>query len=211
MIRRWAPWKFLRATCSLYVFSCRLCLTCSSRCLAFQAWSSTTWRWRPIWPTWARTERARACCARICGVEWARAVAATKVARASVQRSARPIRRIRNGVRETTRARDASGRSRQMHLRARSHEPFRALESLRERAGERPTLPDVQTVLDVSNEVAAELAGIGDGVLNALRDRLGCTVNLRGNRLTLAGDDVKVAEAQAVVEELVELVEGGQE
>src|SRR4029079_5342184 len=33
----------------------------------------------------------------------------------------------------------------------------------------------------------------------------------RGNRLTLAGDDLKVAEAQAVVEELVELVEGGQE
>jgi phosphate starvation-inducible PhoH-like protein len=69
----------------------------------------------------------------------------------------------------------------------------------------------VQTVLDVSNEVAAELAGIGDGVLNALRDRLGCTVNLRGNRLTLAGDDLKVAEAQAVVEELVELVEDGQD
>jgi len=69
----------------------------------------------------------------------------------------------------------------------------------------------VQTVLDVSNEVAAELAGIGDPVLDALRDRLGCTVNLRGNRLTLAGDDLKVAEAQAVVEELVELVEGGQE
>src|SRR4051812_50103340 len=50
-----------------------------------------------------------------------------------------------------------------------------------------PTLRLVQTVLDVSNEVAAELAGIGDGVLNALRDRLGCTVNLRGNPLTLAG------------------------
>src|SRR5256885_5421000 len=69
----------------------------------------------------------------------------------------------------------------------------------------------MQAVLDVSNEVAAELAGIGDGVLNALRDRLGCTVNLRGNRLTLGGDDLKVPEAQAVVEELVELVEGGPE
>src|SRR5213083_3588928 len=69
----------------------------------------------------------------------------------------------------------------------------------------------MQAVLDVSNEVAAELAGIGDGVLDALRERLGCTVNLRGNRLTLGGDDLKVAEAQAVVEELVELVEGGQE
>jgi phosphate starvation-inducible protein PhoH and related proteins len=78
-------------------------------------------------------------------------------------------------------------------------------------AGERPTLPFVETVLDISNEVAAELAGIGDPVLTALRDRLGCTVNLRGNRLTLAGDGTKVAEAQAVVEELVGLVEGGQE
>ncbi len=39
----------------------------------------------------------------------------------------------------------------------------------------------MQTVLDVSNEVAAELAGIGDGVLNALRDRQDCRVNLRGN------------------------------
>ncbi|MBX5473695.1 MAG: PhoH family protein [Thermoleophilia bacterium] len=69
----------------------------------------------------------------------------------------------------------------------------------------------MQEVLDVSNEVAAELAGIGDGVLEALRDRLGCGVSLRGNRLTLDGEDAKVAEARAVVEELVELVEGGQE
>ncbi len=69
----------------------------------------------------------------------------------------------------------------------------------------------VQEVLDVPNEVAAELAGIGDGVLVALRDRLGCRVNLRGNRLTLEGDDLKVAEARAVVEELVDLVESGQE
>jgi phosphate starvation-inducible PhoH-like protein len=69
----------------------------------------------------------------------------------------------------------------------------------------------VQQVLDVPNEVAVELAGIGDGVLEALRDRLGCAVNLRGNRLTLDGDDTQVAEARAVVDELVELVAGGQE
>jgi len=69
----------------------------------------------------------------------------------------------------------------------------------------------VQEVLDVPNEVAAELAGIGDGVLNALRDRLGLKLNLRGNRLTIEGEDEKVAEARAVVEELVELVESGQE
>ncbi|MDX6454325.1 MAG: phosphate starvation-inducible protein PhoH, partial [Gaiellaceae bacterium] len=69
----------------------------------------------------------------------------------------------------------------------------------------------MQEVLDVPNEVAAELAGIGDGVLGALRERLGCAINLRGNRLTLEGDDTKVSEARAVVEELVDLVESGQE
>ena len=69
----------------------------------------------------------------------------------------------------------------------------------------------MQDVLEVPNEVAAELAGIGDGVLGVLRERLGCTINLRGNRLTLDGDDAKVSEARAVVEELVELVESGQE
>jgi len=69
----------------------------------------------------------------------------------------------------------------------------------------------VQEVLDVPNEVAVELAGIGDGVLGALRERLGCAINLRGNRLTLEGDDLKVGEAKAVVEELVDLVESGQE
>jgi phosphate starvation-inducible protein PhoH and related proteins len=69
----------------------------------------------------------------------------------------------------------------------------------------------VQEVLSVSNEVAAELAGISDGVLEALRDRLRCTIRLRGNRLTIEGDDAHVNEAKAVVDELVELVEGGHE
>jgi phosphate starvation-inducible PhoH-like protein len=69
----------------------------------------------------------------------------------------------------------------------------------------------VQDVLEVPNEVAAELAGIGDGVLGVLRDRLGCAINLRGNRLTLDGDDLEVSEARAVVEELVGLVESGQQ
>src|SRR6266404_323314 len=56
----------------------------------------------------------------------------------------------------------------------------------------------MQEVLDVSNAVAAELAGMGDGVLDTLRERLDCTIRLRGNQLTLEGDD-----------ELVDLVEGG--
>jgi phosphate starvation-inducible protein PhoH and related proteins len=66
-------------------------------------------------------------------------------------------------------------------------------------------------VLDVSNDVAAELASIGDGILDALRDRLKIEILLRGNRLTIAGDDARVAQGRAVVDELVELVETGQE
>jgi phosphate starvation-inducible protein PhoH and related proteins len=67
----------------------------------------------------------------------------------------------------------------------------------------------MQETLDVSNAVAAELAGVSDGVLDALRDRLQCTVRLRGNQLTLEGEEGHVANARAVVDELVELVEGG--
>jgi len=69
----------------------------------------------------------------------------------------------------------------------------------------------VEETLPVSNEVAAELAGVGDGVLDALRERLHCTIRLRGNVLTLEGDQSQVTEARAVVGELVELVEGGHE
>src|SRR5438046_8977228 len=77
-------------------------------------------------------------------------------------------------------------------------------------AHQRPYTERVQEVLDVSNDVAAELGGIGDGVLEALRDRLEITIHLRGNRVTLEGQDVNVAEARAVLDELVELVESGQ-
>ena len=67
----------------------------------------------------------------------------------------------------------------------------------------------MQETLSVSNDVAAELAGVADGVLESLRDRLGCTIRLRGNQLTLEGVDDSVAQARAVVDELVELVAGG--
>jgi phosphate starvation-inducible protein PhoH and related proteins len=67
----------------------------------------------------------------------------------------------------------------------------------------------MQDVVVVSNEVAAELAGVGDGVLDSLRERLGCSISLRGNQLTLDGDEEHVGEARAVLDELVELVEGG--
>ena len=67
----------------------------------------------------------------------------------------------------------------------------------------------MQQVLEVSNEVAAELAGVGDGVLDSLRERLHCSIALRGNKLTLDGAPEHVGEARAVLDELVELVEGG--
>jgi phosphate starvation-inducible protein PhoH and related proteins len=67
----------------------------------------------------------------------------------------------------------------------------------------------VQEVLSVSNDVAAELATVGDGVLDALRERLRITLLLRGNRLTIECYDPNVAQARAVVDELAELVEGG--
>ena len=50
---------------------------------------------------------------------------------------------------------------------------------------------------------------MGDGVLDSLRERLGCSISLRGNKLTLDGRRRACGEARAVVDELVELVEGG--
>jgi phosphate starvation-inducible protein PhoH and related proteins len=67
----------------------------------------------------------------------------------------------------------------------------------------------VQETVDISNEVAAELAGIGDGVLRHMRERLGCGITLRGNRLTIQGDDEQINQTVAVIDELVDLVEGG--
>ena len=77
------------------------------------------------------------------------------------------------------------------------------------RSGRLTKLRPLQEVLSVSNEVAAELATVDDGILEALRNRLGIALLLRGNRLTLEGDDARVGQARAVVDELVELVEGG--
>jgi len=69
----------------------------------------------------------------------------------------------------------------------------------------------MQDILELSNEVAAELAGVSDSVLEALRERLDCTIRLRGNRLTLEGGKEQVAKARTVVEEIVGLFEDGQE
>ena len=69
----------------------------------------------------------------------------------------------------------------------------------------------MQETLSVPNDVAVELAGIGDGVLESLRERLRCTIHLRGNQLTIQGDEQHVDQARTVIDEIVELVEGGHE
>ena len=63
--------------------------------------------------------------------------------------------------------------------------------------------------LTLDNTIAAELAGSEDTVLRELEDRLGCELFLRGNVLTLDGDDDDVRRAATMVDELVGLVERG--
>jgi len=65
--------------------------------------------------------------------------------------------------------------------------------------------------LTLDNTVAAELAGSEDAVLRTLRGRLDCDLHLRGNVLTLDGDSGDVQTAATVVDELVDLIEGGHE
>ncbi|MFY9264531.1 MAG: PhoH family protein [Solirubrobacterales bacterium] len=68
-----------------------------------------------------------------------------------------------------------------------------------------------RTAIELDNSVAAELAGTQDAVLKTLEDHLDCAVHLRGNVLTLEGDDIDVDTARGVVEELAELIENGHE
>jgi phosphate starvation-inducible protein PhoH and related proteins len=65
--------------------------------------------------------------------------------------------------------------------------------------------------LEVSNEVAAELAGARDAALRTLEQHLDCDVFLRGNVLTLDGDAEAVQAGATVVRELSSLVERGHE
>ena len=47
----------------------------------------------------------------------------------------------------------------------------------------------MRTQLELPNDVAAELAGPGDLVMKTLEEHLDCEVFLRGNVLTLDGDE----------------------
>jgi phosphate starvation-inducible PhoH-like protein len=65
--------------------------------------------------------------------------------------------------------------------------------------------------LELSNEVAAELAGSQDAILRALEDHLSAGIFLRGNVVTLDGEAEAVQAAATVVRELSEMVERGHE
>jgi phosphate starvation-inducible PhoH-like protein len=65
--------------------------------------------------------------------------------------------------------------------------------------------------LELSNEVAAELAGAQDAILKTLEEHLSANIFLRGNVVTLDGDAESVQLAATVVRELSELVSRGHE
>ena len=63
--------------------------------------------------------------------------------------------------------------------------------------------------LELSNDVAAELAGAQDQILKTLEEHLAADIFLRGNVVTLDGDAEDVQLAATVVRELSELVARG--
>jgi phosphate starvation-inducible PhoH-like protein len=69
----------------------------------------------------------------------------------------------------------------------------------------------VKRQVELDNAVAAELAGTQDAVLRTLEGHLACDVYLRGNVLTLDGDDGAVESGIQVVRELSDLIAQGHE
>jgi phosphate starvation-inducible protein PhoH and related proteins len=69
----------------------------------------------------------------------------------------------------------------------------------------------VRRTIELDNAVAAELAGSADAVLRSLEQQLDCDVYLRGNVLTLDGEQEAVEAAANVVRELSDLAGQGHE
>jgi phosphate starvation-inducible PhoH-like protein len=67
----------------------------------------------------------------------------------------------------------------------------------------------MRTTIELPNEVAAALAGSHDTVLHALDAQLDCNVFLRGNIVTLDGEQAAVQAGEQMVRELGVLIEGG--
>jgi phosphate starvation-inducible PhoH-like protein len=69
----------------------------------------------------------------------------------------------------------------------------------------------VRTTLELTNDVASELAGPGDVIMRTLEGHLDAELFLRGNVLTLDGEPEAVQTAETVVRELSDLVRQGHE
>jgi phosphate starvation-inducible PhoH-like protein len=67
----------------------------------------------------------------------------------------------------------------------------------------------MRSQLELSNEVARELAGSQDAVLRALEEHLDCKVFLRGNVITLDGEEQDTVAGERVVRELADLIDRG--
>ena len=67
----------------------------------------------------------------------------------------------------------------------------------------------MRTQIELSNDVAAELAGSQDAVLRALEAHLECRVFLRGNILTFEGEESETGAGERVVRELSDLIARG--
>ena len=68
-----------------------------------------------------------------------------------------------------------------------------------------------RTQLELTNDVAAELAGPGDQIMKTLESKLDADVFLRGNILTLDGGQQEVDTAESVIREISDLVRQGHE
>jgi phosphate starvation-inducible protein PhoH and related proteins len=69
----------------------------------------------------------------------------------------------------------------------------------------------VRTQVELTNDVATELAGPGDAIMRTLEGHLDASVFLRGNVLTLEGEPTEVQTAETVVRELSDLIRQGHE
>ncbi len=69
----------------------------------------------------------------------------------------------------------------------------------------------MRTQLELPDEVATELAGAHDAVMRSLEGHLEAEVYLRGNVLTVEGEETEVETAETVVRELADLIRQGHE
>ncbi len=67
----------------------------------------------------------------------------------------------------------------------------------------------MKKILEIDNDIMAELAGEHDATLKELERRLDCDIGIRGNTVSFEGGEVEVERGRAVVEELVELIMAG--